>query len=311
MLRAFALVLAAATLLHVIAYRWRLTRTRRADRARLPVGADGIISGAEAITLHGSATHAALLVHGFGDTPQTLHMLAQFLHRSHGWTVRAPLLPGHGRTLADFDASGASDWRGAMHREYVALKAQYATVALVGLSMGGALTTLEAAQDDSLPALVLLAPYLTPPASAQRLAPLAGVINLLMPYLDGGDRDRSIFDPDARALALGYGAVPPKRIRDLVSVAHDARFAAADVRAPTLLVHSRSDYRIPVPLAESHPELFANAVVCEQKWVTGCGHVITVDRCREQVWALTAEWLERFAGSPTGGLRTAASERIS
>lgn len=300
MLRAFAIVLAAATLLHFIVYRWRRLRTRRADLARLPVGADGIIPGAQGISLPGSATHAALLMHGFGDTPQTVQLLARYLHATHGWTVRAPLLPGHGRTLADFDASGASDWRSAMHREYTVLKSEYATVVLVGLSMGGALATLEAAQDTTLPALVLLAPYLTPPASAQRLAPLAGVINLLMPYVAGGDRELSIFDPDARALALGYGAAPPKRIRDLVSVAHDARFAAADVRAPTLLVHSRSDYRIPVPLAESHPELFSNAFAREQKWVTGCGHVITVDRCREQVWAATAEWLERFAGSPTG-----------
>ena len=82
------------------------------------------------------------------------------------------------------------------------------------------------------------------------------------------------------------------------SVAHDARFAAADVRAPTLLVNSRSDYRIPLPLAEQHPELFTSASVREQQWVTGCGHVITVDYCREHVLALTSAWLERFAGAP-------------
>ena len=298
MLRAIAIGLAVVALVHGAIYHWRMTRARRADDARLAPGADGIIPGAQPISLQASTTHAALLLHGFGDTPQTVRALAGNLHAVHGWTVRAPLLPGHGRSLADFDASGAAEWRAAVHREYIALKTEYETVVLVGLSMGSALATLEAAQDPTLPALVLLAPYLTPPASAHRLAPLAGVINLLMPYLAGGDRERSIFDPTARALALGYGGVPPKRIRDLVSVAHDARFAAADVHAPTLLMHSRSDYRIPLPLAMSHPELFSAASVREQQWVSGCGHVITVDYCREEVWAATAAWLARFAGAP-------------
>jgi esterase/lipase len=146
---------------------------------------------------------------------------------------------------------------------------------------------------------VLLAPDLTPPASAERWAPLAGVINLLVPYLRGGDRTKSIFDPVARSRTLGAGAAPPKRVRDLVSVAHDARFAAAAVSAPTLLIHSRSDYRLPVPLAERHAGYFTSASVIEQQWVEGSGHVITVDYCREAVWASTASWLARHAGAPT------------
>ncbi len=298
MLRWLATCLGLAIVVHAAVYWWRMSRTRAADAARLPVGADGIIPGAQPITLRASTSHAVLLLHGFGDTPQTVQSLSEYLHREHGWSTFAPLLPGHGRTLAAFDRSGSTAWRRAVHAEYRVLKSQYETVVLVGLSMGGALATLEAADDASLKALVLLAPYLTPPASAQRLAPLADVISLLLPYLKGGDRERSIFDPAARAEALGYGAAPPKRVRDLVSVAHDARFAAASVLAPTLLMHSRTDYRIPIPLAEAHPALFTHAVVREQEWVEGCGHVITVDYCREQVWASTARWLARFAGSP-------------
>lgn len=290
--------LSAAALLHAAVYRWRMSQARAADEKRLPVGRDGIVPGAEAVALEGSETHAALLIHGFGDTPQTVRGLAAYLHEVHGWTVRAPLLPGHGRRLADFDVHGSDEWRDVVHGEYTALKARYPTVVLIGLSMGGALATLEAAGDRELPALVLLAPYLTPPASAERLAPAAGLINLMIPYLQGGDKTLSILDPRARAETLGAGGAPPKRIRDLVAVAHDARFAAADVRAPTLLVHSRTDYRIPVALAERHAAFFSGAEIVEQVWVEGGGHVITVDFCREQVWSLTAGWLARFAGTP-------------
>jgi carboxylesterase len=298
MLRAIATGTALALLAHAVRYRWRLARMRADDGRRHPVGADGIVPGAHAIMLSSSETHAVLVIHGFGDTPQSVRLLCEYLHGVRGWTVRAPLLPGHGRTLADFDAAGSDTWRDAVASEYDALATRYRTVTLVGQSMGGALATLIAAGDPALPALVLLVPYLTAPARAQRLAPLAGVVNLLVPYLQGGDRVQSIFDAEARGLTLGAGAVPPKRIRDLVAVANDARLAAGDVRAPTLLIHSRTDYRISVALAERHRGYFTGTGTCEQRWVEGSGHVIAVDYCRESVWADTGDWLARYAGAP-------------
>ena len=291
-------LLCVALLAHVIRYRVTMARTRAREAARLPVGADGLVPGAGPITLTGSDTHAALLIHGFGDTTQSLHLLAQHLHEGHGWTVRLMLLPGHGRGLVDFDTNGDKAWRTAVHDEYTALRRRHRTVVIVGLSMGGALATIEAAQHPDLPALVLLAPYLTPPASAERLAPLAGVVNLMVPYLKGGNRERSILDPAARARTLGAGVAPPLRIRDLVAVAHDARLAAAAVTAPVRLLHSTTDYRIPTSLAERHATFFTASAHCDQQWVEGGGHVITVDFCRERVFALTAEWLALHAGSP-------------
>ncbi len=293
-----ALLALLALVVHVVRYRLVMARTRAAESARLPVGDDGVIPGAGSFTLPGSATHAVLLVHGFGDTTQSLRLLAEHLHASLGWTVRAMLLPGHGRTLADFDTVGDVAWRAAMHDEYTALRQRFDVVTMVGLSMGGALATIEAAKHPDLSALVLLVPYLTPPASAERLSPAASLVNLLVPYLAGGDRSRSILDPVARAKTLGAGAAPPVRIRDLVAVAHDARDAAGEVTAPVLLVHSTTDYRIPTSLAERHAGYFTASVAREQVWVQGGGHVITVDHCRDEVFALTAAWLARHAGAP-------------
>ena len=79
-----ALVIVSAALLV------RALVTRRYDRegqARLAVGPDGIIPGAGPIDLpvagNGRAP-AALLLHGFGDTPQTLAYLAASL-RGTSW----------------------------------------------------------------------------------------------------------------------------------------------------------------------------------------------------------------------------------
>ena len=91
---------------------WRVAAARGRERAverRLRPGQDGVIPGAGPIRLdRPGGAHAVLLVHGFGDTPQTLGYLARDLH-ARGYTVRAPLLPGHGRTLRAFAASRATE----------------------------------------------------------------------------------------------------------------------------------------------------------------------------------------------------------
>jgi carboxylesterase len=300
MLKTAVVAIGVVLTVHIVIYLIRRHRARQAEMQRLRNTDGGIVHGAEPIYLSGGSTHAVLLVHGFGDTPQTLRGLAQYLNTTDGWTVRAPLLPGHGRTLAAFDHAGSAEWRALVRAEYLALRTAYPTVALVGLSVGGALATIQAAADHELPALVLLAPYLTPPPRAERLAPLASVLHLLVPYLKGGDRVASIFDPVARERSLGYSVAPPHRVRDVVTVAHDARYAAADVLAPTLIIHSRTDYRIPLPQAQTHQALFTRAARCEQQWLDGCGHVITVDYSRELVWESTAAWLREYAGAPRG-----------
>src|SRR5688500_7618916 len=82
--------LAAATALHVAHRR----RVERRVLRRLPLGDDGVVRGAGALTLGGDPGRAVLVLHGFGDTPQSVAELAHALH-ADGWTVRVPLLPGH------------------------------------------------------------------------------------------------------------------------------------------------------------------------------------------------------------------------
>src|SRR2546423_13608181 len=83
---------------------WRTTAARRTERAyasRFAFAPSGVVSGAESFALHGKNGGALLLLHGSGDTPQTLRYLAERLNAA-GYTVSAPLLPGHGRTPRDF-----------------------------------------------------------------------------------------------------------------------------------------------------------------------------------------------------------------
>jgi carboxylesterase len=257
---------------------------------RLPRGADGIVVGAEPIHREGTRGDAVLLLHGFGDTPQALGYLADALH-GRGWTVHAPLLPGHGRTLRAFAASTADDWERAAIGAYDALRARHERVAVVGLSMGGALATLCARHDPAIPALVLLAPYL---AMSPRVRGLARVHALWSPFapfvVSGGEA--SIRDEAERPRSRAYGAVAGASLRELLRVVERANATLPALRAPTLVVHSRDDHRIAARLAE---RAFARIATSVRRlvWLEDCGHLLTVDRERDRVFALTLDWLEQ------------------
>ena len=285
-------VLLAAT---VVVGVLRIRAGRRAERAyvaRRPPSTDGVVPGAEGFTLDGTNGRALLLLHGFGDTPQTLRYLGERLH-AEGFTIRAPLLPGHGRGLRDFAAASAEDYARAAAAELEQLRASSSWVGLIGLSMGGALAARLAGESRHVRVLALLAPYLTPPPPVTLVARMAPVWSMAVPYLAGRGGEASVHDPVAREASFAYGVFPPRALRALCATAAAGRRALPTVSVPTLVVNSREDNRIPFALAEAATASLAGPT--ERHWVAGCGHVITVDYCRDVVAGLVLDFLARHA----------------
>lgn len=285
--------------LHVLGRR-NAARVEREYVTRRPPGADGVLPGAGPVTLPRRGRQAVLLLHGGGDTPQTLRYLAEHLHE-RGYCVRAPLLPGHGRTLADFASPSQANseaWLAASRAEYERLRKSHEWVAIVGLSMGGAIAVRLAAERDDIPVMVLIAPYLGMPPHVRRAARLAHVWGAFRPYVSSTE-GRSIHDPREQARSLAYGFFTPAALRALAATVHSARQALPLVSTPTLVINSRQDNRIPVPVAE---EAFARLGAPEKamRWVEGAGHVITVDYGRDTVFGEVSAWLaaHRAAGRP-------------
>lgn len=261
--------------------------------ARLPVGASGIITGAEPIVREREGTRdAVLLLHGFGDTPQTLTYLADALH-DQGWNVHAPLLPGHGRSLHAFASSRATQWIGSAREALDYLLARYQRVALVGLSMGGAIAAILAAERERVVALALVAPYVELPPRLRRLVKHHHLVRVVAPVVRGNS-ERSILDPDERARSLGYRAMTPWLARELAWIAERARGALPRIRIPTLIAQSRGDNRLAAAVAE---RAFAALGARDKElfWIDGAGHVITVDYGRDKVIDAIAVWLRRWA----------------
>lgn len=297
------LVLAAVV---VALFTWRVawrTYVERSVGTRLPMGPGGIVSGAEPLELYPSApVGAILLLHGFGDTPQSLAWLAKQLYQ-RGFAVHVPLLPGHGRTLRDFHTSGESQWVDEARRALRSLRSRDDRLGIIGLSMGGALAALLASESSDVRALALIAPYLEPPRSVRAMASAAPVAGWFLPYMRGGD-PRSIYDPVAHAASLSYRAVSPRSTAELVRLSDRARSRLSLVRLPTLYVQSREDYRIPAVAAERSFEALG-ASEKKLEWLTGCGHVITVDYCKERVADLAAGWMTAHMQSGSASRRLA------
>ena len=252
-----------------------------------------ILPGAGTIDLQEGGSHGALLLHGFGDTPQTLALLARRLRES-GYSVLAPLLPGHGRSMESFGNSRASEWIAAAEDAYIDVRGRHDSVSVVGLSMGGALAALLASEHREIPALILIAPYL----GMRRLLRVAAATHWLWGRLAGqvNARDpRSVRDPIEREKNLAYGAVTGRELHELSSVVRGARKSLTNVQAPTLIIQSREDPRCPPAVAEFTLKTLGSE---EKKlvWTEGAGHIITVDYGRERVFAEVERWLNTHGG---------------
>jgi len=268
----------------------RALRARRRERSwqrRFDTHLDGTVIGAESRTLTAEGSRAILLMHGYNDTPQSMLPLAQALQAA-GWTVRVPLLVGHGRSLRAFDDWTAEQLLAQVREEYAALRGTHATVVVGGLSMGGAMACWLAAESDAA-GVLLFAPMLFVPAPMQVAVSTARLWVLFTKYLSGGGR-RSIRDPEAQKRMIAYGCSTRRSLEALEFVARGVAVRLGFVHAPTLVIQSEDDNRLPHEQS-THALTRLGAKDRTIVWTRGAGHVLTVDHGWEALAATTVEWL--------------------
>lgn len=279
------------SLLAVATWMQRAVRARRREwrwQHRFPAHGDGTVIGAEPQTFVAEGNRAILLLHGYNDTPQSMLPLARALHAA-GWTVRVPLLAGHGRSLRAFDEWTAEQLLTQVREEFGSLRGTHATVVVGGLSMGGAVACWIAAESDAA-GVLLYAPMLFVPAPMQVAVSTARLWGIVTKYVTGGGR-RSIRDPDAQRLMIAYGCSTRRSLEALEFVARGVAVRLGFVHAPTLMIQSEDDNRLP---HEQSAHALARIGAKDRTiiWTRGAGHVLTVDYGWEALAATTVEWLQ-------------------
>jgi carboxylesterase len=212
-----------------------------------------------------------LVFHGFGGTPLEVELVARAVHEL-GFEAHAPLLPGHGQSVAALARTGWSDWSDAACGEIEALPD---TVVVAGLSLGSLLAAqLAIRYPERVLGLIMLASatrLMPPTTTALRLFDLLGVTDFAIPKLAP-----DIADPDARRSHLTYGSQSVRAALSLLDAAERVRASISAVSCPTLIVHGARDRVCPASNAHEVASLVGTPRV-RVEVLPHSRHIITRD----------------------------------
>lgn len=232
-----------------------------------------ILQGAEPYLLSGG-TKGVLLVHGFTGSPAEMRPLADYLHGC-GYTVLAPLLPGHGTSIEDLEQKHWLDWYLAVQDAYDELKRSCSKIYFVGISMGGLLCLKLAAQEHAQKLVVMS----TPIALHDRRAPLVPFISMFKKYVRKGRRNYNI----NRAYNISYSKYPLKSLKSMLELLAQVKAVLPQITVPTLVVQSLVEKTVQPRSAEYIYDRIKSTDK-EILWLKNSGHMVTLDEEREIVF---------------------------
>lgn len=210
-----------------------------------------------------------LLLHGFTGSPASMRPWAEFLNAA-GFTVRVPLIPGHGTKWQDLNRTRWQEWPARAEKDLDALRAECDRTFVFGLSMGGANTLhIAAKRAKEISGVVLVNPmiHISDPTIV-----FIDIIKHITP------RRPSVGDDIKKpgVTEWGYDALPLKGVAQLNRFLKVTRKSLSRVTMPTLLFHSVEDHVLPV----SNTEIIMSEIGSQESERVELGdsyHVATLD----------------------------------
>jgi carboxylesterase len=240
-----------------------------------------------------------VLSHGFTGEPGSMRPWAQHLADA-GYTVRLPLLPGHGTTWQDTNRTRWPQWYEAIEASYRDLAQRCDTVFAFGLSMGGTLVTRLAERNpDGVAGLVLVNPaYGTKRVDAK-----------LAPYIAWAVRSRPSIGGDIKKPGVSEPAGDRTPVVAFASLLKLWKVTTADlpsVRAPILMYRSRVDHVVDQLSAQLLKAGAVNTTVREVM-LEDSYHVATLDNDAPTIFEGSVEFIRSLA-DPVPGSTTVADD---
>ena len=227
-----------------------------------------------------------LLSHGFTATTAEIRPMAEIIH-AQGYTVAAPLLPGHGTQPEDLNRVHWQDWVAAGQKLLEKLFESCEQVWVAGESMGGILALYLASQSPKVSGILLYAPAIRLTLSKMDLVKLY----LGSPFISEVPRDSL----DGSAEWQGYAGLPLKGSIQLLRFQTATRKRLAAIQQPTLVFQGRKDLTV----APEAGEIILNGIsstVKERRWMENSTHAIVLDAEREEVAKQSIQFIEKVSG---------------
>jgi carboxylesterase len=225
-----------------------------------------------------------LTIHGFTGSPPELRLVGDFAHQQ-GYTVLAPLLPGHGTTIEDANRQRWQDWTAHVDRALADLEQRCERVFVAGLSLGSLLALYEAAHHLELAGAIAYSPAIK---MADPRARAVALLKYVTPQLPKDEL--YTVDPEAESRLWSYDAWPAAAAHEVIQLTRQVRRALPRVRCPSLIVYSTKDPDLHPEAAQfTHDHIGA----ADKELITlhNCGHVITVDAEWETVAEKTCQFM--------------------
>jgi carboxylesterase len=229
-----------------------------------------------------------LLVHGFTGTPKEMRWMGETL-ALQGYTVLGVRLAGHATKPEDMLRTRWQDWLASVEDGWHLLAGSCEKIFVVGLSMGGILSLILAADFPVSGVIAMATPHHLP--KDPRL-PFIKPLSILQRFNPKAAPDW--FDIAAYKDHISYPEDPTRsyaELRDLISV---MQAALARISAPALLIYSKDDKT--VSPGEQHMEMIFAALGSTDKQtlvIEGSGHVLARDAKRDQVFEAAQQFIRR------------------
>jgi carboxylesterase len=230
-----------------------------------------------------------VLSHGFTGAPGSMRPWAQHLADA-GFTVRLPLLPGHGSTWQDTNRTRWPDWYAAVETAYEEVAARCAVVFAGGLSMGATLVTRLAEQKGTaIAGLVLVNPSFGTERFDARFAPYISWAVRSRPSIGGDIKKQGVLEP-------AYDRTPVVAFASLQRLWKITRADFGRITAPILMYRSRHDHVVE-PLSARLLQAGATSTTVREVILEDSYHVATLDNDAPTIFAGSVEFIRTLAAS--------------
>ncbi|MGG3955526.1 alpha/beta hydrolase [Anoxybacillus kestanbolensis] len=216
---------------------------------------------------------AVLLLHGFTGNSADVRMLGRFL-QSKGYTCHAPIYKGHGVPPEELVHTGPEDWWQDVMNAYEYLKQNHEKIAVVGLSLGGVFSLK---LGYTVP-VVGIVPMCAPMYIKSEQTMYEGVLAYAREYKK---REGKSEDQIEREMAE-FAKTPMKTLKALQQLIAEVRDHLDFIYAPVFVVQARHDDMINPDSANTIYNGVESPIKLI-KWYEESGHVITLDKEKEQL----------------------------
>ena len=228
-----------------------------------------------------------VLVHGFTSTPSVMRPWGEFLN-SHGFSVRVPLLPGHGTSIADLDNVTWQQWPAEIEIQINHLLIDCEKVFLCGFSMGAAASLHVAARYQSqLTGLILVNPMI----HRKNVWPAA--VKIASQFIKSfGTAGSDIKAGDV--IQWKYDRTPMRAAHQLLRLLEETRPLLPTIKLPLVLFRSAIDHTLPA----SNSELILSSIGSDEKreiTLHNSYHVAPLDHDQEQIFSESLKFIRVFS----------------